>query len=309
MNVRWRFRAAAVFAVCALFSLAAAGVAGSAPRVTPPAGSPDLSQMALLPSDFTSTNVTSEGYQSSSDFVAVYGREFGPSRIVSGARFLAVYSEVDLATDADSASVFFSALEVAVRTPSIRAQLVQAIVTGSGRTVRKKDIHIGRPRDLHLGEGAVLLPIRVRIRGIRFDFDLIFLQRDRVIGLLLAGGMPAKAIKLADASYLANTMIDHVNFGLSPQPTTPPTISGTPAQGQTLTASTGSWNNNPTSFTYQWQRCDQTGANCQPISGATTNAYTVATIDSGHTIRVTVVAKNNIGSSQPATSSPTTPIP
>ena len=54
MNVRWRFRAAAVFAVCALFSLAAAGVAGSAPRVTPPAGSPDLSQMALLPSDFTS---------------------------------------------------------------------------------------------------------------------------------------------------------------------------------------------------------------------------------------------------------------
>ena len=76
----------------------------------------------------------------------------------------------------------------------------------------------------------------------------------------------------------------------------PPTISGLAMQGQTLTASTGSWTGLPTSYAYAWKDCG-TGATCVGISGATTATLTLATRDVGHTIEVAVTASNTRGSS------------
>ena len=90
-----------------------------------------------------------------------------------------------------------------------------------------------------------------------------------------------------------------------PTNTTPPTISGTAKQGQTLTASNGSWTNSPTSFSYQWQRCDSAGANCAPISSATASTYALTSNEVGFTVRVAVTASNAGGSSSPASSSQT----
>jgi hypothetical protein len=83
-----------------------------------------------------------------------------------------------------------------------------------------------------------------------------------------------------------------------------PAISGTPQDGQTLTASTGSWSGSP-AFTYQWRRCDATGANCAAVPGATAASYAVASADVGDTLSVVVTATNGGGSTS-ATSPPTT---
>jgi hypothetical protein len=83
-----------------------------------------------------------------------------------------------------------------------------------------------------------------------------------------------------------------------------PTIQGTPIVGKTLTATNGLWSNNPTSFSYQWLRCDDNGNNCVNRNGATDKTYTLKDGDIGHTIVVLVTAKNSAGSST-ANSKPT----
>ena len=68
-----------------------------------------------------------------------------------------------------------------------------------------------------------------------------------------------------------------------PDGTAPPAISGTPTEGETLTASDGTWDGTRSvTFTYQWQRCDADGSNCVDIAGATNATYDAAAADVGH---------------------------
>jgi hypothetical protein len=99
-----------------------------------------------------------------------------------------------------------------------------------------------------------------------------------------------------------------VSFRAPPDPPVdaiPPSISGTPSEGQTLTEFHGEWSNGPTAYTYQWEACDISGQSCAPIGGATGETYTLIGADVGHTIRVQEVAGNTGGTGQPAVSAPT----
>jgi hypothetical protein len=93
-----------------------------------------------------------------------------------------------------------------------------------------------------------------------------------------------------------------------PTPKTPPTISGTAEVGITLTATRGTWKGSPTSFHFQWLRCDASGAACAAIPGSTGKSYTPTTTDVGHTLRVRVTARNSSGSAS-ATSAATAVVP
>ena len=90
----------------------------------------------------------------------------------------------------------------------------------------------------------------------------------------------------------------------APVNTAPPTISGTPKVGQTLTASNGTWSNAPTAYTYQWLRCNTSGGSCVSVANGTQKTYTLVGGDAGHQMRVRVTASNADGNAN-AESDPT----
>lgn len=79
-----------------------------------------------------------------------------------------------------------------------------------------------------------------------------------------------------------------------PVNTAVPAISGTAQVADTLSASKGSWSNNPSSFAYQWQDC--LSGTCQNIAGATSSSYAVQSSVVGGRIDVVVTATNAHGS-------------
>jgi len=101
-----------------------------------------------------------------------------------------------------------------------------------------------------------------------------------VVSAFLTGGASARTARVTAA----------------PTSTSAPVVTGQVREGRTLTTSNGSWNNNPTSFSYQWQQCDNSSANCTAIAGATAKTYTVASGDVDHKLRSAVTATNADGS-------------
>ena len=116
-----------------------------------------------------------------------------------------------------------------------------------------------------------------------------------ILPLLAAGAVTVLVV--AGLSDAASTAVP-VNTG-------EPTISGTAQEGETLTATSGTWTSASTlSYAYQWRRCNAQGNGCSNIGGADSSSYLVKHADIGDTLRVRVTAKNADGSAQ-ATSNPT----
>jgi uncharacterized protein YukE len=71
----------------------------------------------------------------------------------------------------------------------------------------------------------------------------------------------------------------------------PPTISGVPIDGQTLSATTGTWaGTGPFTYTYQWRSCTLLTDECSDIPGATEPTYKAGPLDVVHLIEVVVTA-------------------
>lgn len=119
--------------------------------------------------------------------------------------------------------------------------------------------------------------------------------------ITLVSVLLAVVVGVAAASAAARSATAPVN-------TSAPVISGQPYVGKTLTSSTGGWQNAPTSYSYQWVRCDANGNHCGQIGGATSTAYAPTSADVNHTLQSWVAATNSDGTTGPVNSKPSNTI-
>ena len=87
-----------------------------------------------------------------------------------------------------------------------------------------------------------------------------------------------------------------------------PVITGTTRNGETLTATSGSWTGSPNSYAYQWKRASTSGGTYSNISTATSSSYALTDDDVGKYIKVSVIATNNVGASSAELSAATSQI-
>jgi hypothetical protein len=79
-----------------------------------------------------------------------------------------------------------------------------------------------------------------------------------------------------------------------PVNTATPTVSGQTKPGYAVTATAGTWLNNPTSYLIEWQRT--VGSDWATIPGAIGPSYLITGADAGAALRVVVIATNEDGS-------------
>lgn len=104
----------------------------------------------------------------------------------------------------------------------------------------------------------------------------------------------AGALSANDITGIAAYFNGRSNASLTtPSNTAAPVLSGIAKVGQTLTVTTGTWSNTPSSYQYQWYR------GLYMIPGATTSSYTITNADRGEKIQCAVTAVNASGPSIP----------
>jgi hypothetical protein len=115
------------------------------------------------------------------------------------------------------------------------------------------------------------------------------------LGKKLAVGVKAKDTKGQNNSAEARSTETATVTATPPANTVAPSIAGAVKVGSTLTGDKGTWSGSGLSYAYQWLRCDLYGANCSPLSGATTSSYTLQDADKFGTVRLQVTASNGNG--------------
>jgi hypothetical protein len=274
---------AATLAVCAIAAPAAS------------AATPDLSQMTLDKADLGSgTTVLAEG--SDADAGESY-RLFRPARKSGFAR---LESSVFLNNTRTEAKHLLGATRLLVRDPTFGRTLIK--LTAAQLGVKARRVRVGKPRALHVGDGGFTVTIRVNRKT---PIVIGLFRLDRAVGEIDARGTRSAGLLTRTRGAL-RTAADRIRQGLSPQPVSAPTITGTAQVGAALQALPGTWSD-ATSFAYAWQRCDAAGT-CGAIAGATQQTYTVTAADAGSTLRVVVTAANAVGQTT-TMSAPTAPVP
>ena len=278
--------------IAALLTLAAAAALAATAGFAAVSAAPDPAQMTLLAGDIPNSKVKGKRLKPATGYVAAYSRDFELSKPYGSSQLLFISSEVALAGAAKTTIADIAGIRRFLRSTQGRQFLANTFAAELGTAVTKKDVTISKLRTPPIGDEAVLVSLTVRTKEGRFYAAFTWFRVDRAFSTLVVVGLrPAGPVSVGK---LGGMIVARAGQQFTPVSTVPPTITGTPVQGQILTASTGTFSMTPT-YTYAWQRCDAAGAACADIVGATAPTYVVATEDVATTLRVTVTATNRFG--------------
>ena len=295
--------AASLVLVCS--ATAAVGAVGSA-RTTP-----SLSGFALSPADFDSASVASNTTTSVGGMPA-FLRVFKPGARLAGGRLGIVVSLVMLEKDAPSAAADFAQVGVAANSSAGREELAKefglAFVKGASAGAGKKALSVKKTvvgTAVATGASAIRLPVTFVTNQGTLHMALGFVQGDRIVSaVVLIAPMGLHLSSPVQTRVLA-ALEHHLQVGFTIASTAAPSVGGTVAEGQTLTANGGSWAGSPSALAYSWSRCDASGGNCTSIAGASGATYVVSSADVGFTLQVTVTATNTLSTAQAASTATT----
>jgi hypothetical protein len=233
-------------------------------------------------------------------YLSAYARSFLYSAPNGSARLISIESETMLAASASVARADLTSAEKAFRSKSGRNALIASVA--KQLKVKAKAVVIGKLRTVSGYDQGFAMPVSVQVKGVRVYESVNFLRLDRVSVFMVEVGL--RPIGVGVTAGYTTAVAAHIGAQLAPITVSPPTITGTAQQGQTLTATAGTWTAADATFGYQWQHCDAAGANCVDVPGATTQTYAVTAADVGTTLHVVVTATNRFGSA-PAPSAQT----
>jgi hypothetical protein len=255
------------------------------------AASPNVAAMNLQPSDVPGAKVANQGAVTEKGYLAAYRRSFTFAKPNGSAALVSIQAETKLAASAPTAKADVLNVDKIFRSKAGRKAFVATLA--QQLNVKPSAVMVGKLRKIPGYDQSVEVPTSLTVKGVRIYENLNFLSLDRVAVLIVETGL--RPIGAAVTAKYANAIAGHIGTQLVPVGVAPPTVTGTAQQGQTLTATPGTWSAADVTLGYQWQRCDAAGANCAAVPGATTSTYAVTAADVGTTLRVVVTATDRFG--------------
>jgi hypothetical protein len=249
------------------------------------------STLTITSGDIAGSTQTSQGPIHEKGYSNGYQRSFRFTTPNGASGLVFFESEALVAQTVARAANDVTAVRAALQQPAGRAAFIASVA--ANLKVKLSMVKPGTLRSVNVGDSSVLLPLMVQLPTKRLYESLLYMQRDRVVSVIVSAGTRPSAV--ADSRRLARAAVTHVNAALAPALYVKPTIDGLAQVGELLTATPGTWSDPTAKLTYQWQRCDATGATCTDITGASSSTYTVADADASSTLRVEVMATNRFG--------------
>jgi len=252
------------------------------------------SKLTIVAADFPAAKQKSQGPVHEKGYAAGYQRSFTFSAPNGASGLVFFQSEALVAPTIARAASDVTAVRAALSQRIGRAAFIASVA--ANLKVKPSKVKPGAIRSLRVGDSSVELPLTVQLPTRRIYESLLYMQLDRVVSVIVEVGV--RPIAVGDSRRLAAAAARHIDAALAPELFSKPTVSGLPQVGEVLTASPGAWSDKAAKTTFQWQRCDASGASCTDISGATAGTYTVVDADVGSTLRVEVTAANRFGATK-----------